>query len=50
MAMDHGCKAIVIADHGNSGFSPTNEPFINTAHTMNPVPFIFVSTDKHRCM
>lgn len=37
---------ILIADHGNSDFmvNPDNSP--NTAHTMNPVPIVFVSNEK----
>ncbi|MBK7334725.1 MAG: 2,3-bisphosphoglycerate-independent phosphoglycerate mutase [Saprospirales bacterium] len=47
VAMDHGYEAIVIADHGNSDFMINEDGSPNTAHTMNPVPFIFVSRDKH---
>lgn len=38
---------ILIADHGNSDFmvNPDNSP--NTAHTMNPVPIVFVSNEKN---
>jgi 2,3-bisphosphoglycerate-independent phosphoglycerate mutase len=36
---------IIIADHGNSDFmiNPDNTP--NTAHTLNPVPIVFVSNE-----
>ena len=47
VAMDHGYEAIVIADHGNSDFMINEDGSPNTAHTMNPVPFIFVSRDQH---
>jgi 2,3-bisphosphoglycerate-independent phosphoglycerate mutase len=42
-ALKNGYQAIVIADHGNSDMmkNPDNSP--HTAHTMNPVPFVFVS-------
>jgi 2,3-bisphosphoglycerate-independent phosphoglycerate mutase len=42
-ALNNDYDIIVIADHGNSDFmiNPDNTP--NTAHTMNPVPCIYVS-------
>jgi 2,3-bisphosphoglycerate-independent phosphoglycerate mutase len=42
-ALNNDYEIIVIADHGNSDFmiNPDNTP--NTAHTMNPVPCIYVS-------
>jgi 2,3-bisphosphoglycerate-independent phosphoglycerate mutase len=42
-ALDHGYGIIVIADHGNSDtlINPDGSP--NTAHTMNPVPVIYLS-------
>ena len=44
MKKDYG--VVIIADHGNSDFmvNPDNTP--NTAHTLNPVPIVFVSNDK----
>ena len=39
----HGYEAIVIADHGNSDYLINEDGTPNTAHTKNPVPFIFVS-------
>lgn len=35
--------AIIIADHGNSDFMINGDGTPNTAHTKNPVPFVFVS-------
>ena len=44
MEKDYG--VVIIADHGNSDFmvNPDNSP--NTAHTLNPVPIVFVSNEK----
>lgn len=44
MEKDYG--VVIIADHGNSDFmvNPDNTP--NTAHTLNPVPILFVSNEK----
>ena len=39
----NGYDAIVIADHGNSDYMVNEDGTPNTAHTMNPVPFILVS-------
>lgn len=47
VALDHGYEAIVIADHGNSDFMINEDGTPNTAHSMNPVPCIYVSRDKH---
>ncbi len=41
----YGYDAIVIADHGNSDYLINEDGSPNTAHTMNPVPFIYVSED-----
>jgi 2,3-bisphosphoglycerate-independent phosphoglycerate mutase len=38
----YGYEAIVIADHGNSDYLINEDGTPNTAHTMNPVPFIYV--------
>lgn len=37
-----GYESIVIADHGNSDYIVNEDGSPNTAHTKNPVPFIFV--------
>ena len=48
MEKDYG--VVIIADHGNSDFmvNPDNTP--NTAHTLNPVPIVFVSNEKGRAI
>jgi len=38
----YGYDAIVIADHGNSDFMVNEDGTPNTAHTMNPVPCVYV--------
>lgn len=42
-ALEFGYEAIVIADHGNSDYMINDDGSPNTAHTMNPVPCIYVS-------
>lgn len=42
-ALKNGYECIVIADHGNSDFMINEDGTPNTAHTMNPVPCIYVS-------
>ena len=42
-ALAHGYEALVIADHGNSDYLINEDGSPNTAHSMNPVPCIFVS-------
>ena len=44
-AMEMDYRLIVIADHGNSDYMINADGSPNTAHTMNPVPCIFVGTD-----
>ena len=39
----YGYQAIIIADHGNSDYLVNEDGSPNTAHSMNPVPFIYVS-------
>lgn len=41
LSLDYDC--IIIADHGNSDYMINEDGTPNTAHSMNPVPFIFVS-------
>ena len=43
MALKHNYQCIVIADHGNSDYMINEDGTPNTAHTLNPVPCIFVS-------
>lgn len=42
-ALDYDYDCIVLADHGNSDFMINEDGTPNTAHTKNPVPFIYVS-------
>ncbi len=42
VAQQHGYEALIIADHGNSDFLVNADGSPNTAHTMNPVPCIYV--------
>lgn len=45
-ARTHGYETIIIADHGNAdrALNPDGTP--NTAHSLNPVPFIYISDRK----
>ena len=42
-----GYEAIIIADHGNAdnAINPDDTP--NTAHSLNPVPFIYITENKN---
>ena len=40
--MNHGYEFIVIADHGNADKMLNEDGSPNTAHTLNPVPIIYV--------
>ena len=42
--LKEGYSFIVIADHGNADLAINQDGSPNTAHSLNPVPFIFVST------
>ncbi len=42
-ALTHDYELIIIADHGNSDYMINDDGTPNTAHTMNPVPIIYVS-------
>lgn len=46
-ANETGYETIIIADHGNAdnAINPDGTP--NTAHSLNPVPFIYVTENKH---
>ncbi len=46
-ALAHDYDIIVIADHGNSDFMINEDGTPNTAHTLNPVPCIFVSKNAN---
>ncbi len=44
-AKSHGYDTIIIADHGNADHAVNPDGTPNTAHSLNPVPFIYVSDD-----
>ena len=37
---------IVIADHGNADHALNEDGTPNTAHSLNPVPFVYVTENK----
>ncbi len=45
-ALEHGYFVIIIADHGNSDYMINDDGTPNTAHTMNPVPCIFIHPES----
>ncbi len=44
--LTHGYTSIVIADHGNADYMINDDKSVNTAHSLNLVPFIVVDKDK----
>ena len=45
-AKANGYKAIIIADHGNADHALNEDGTPNTAHSLNPVPFVYVTDNK----
>ena len=45
-AKAHNYEAIIIADHGNADNAVNNDGTPNTAHSLNPVPAIYVTPRK----
>ncbi len=43
----NGYEAIIIADHGNADNAINADGTPNTAHSLNPVPCVYVTTDKN---
>lgn len=41
-----GYKVIIIADHGNCDVAINNDGSENTAHSLNPVPFIYIDETR----
>lgn len=41
-----GYETVIIADHGNADNAVNSDGSANTAHSLNPVPFIYVTQDK----
>ena len=40
-------EVIIIADHGNADYAVNGDGTPNTAHSLNPVPFVYVTADKN---
>ena len=45
-AKETGYEAIIIADHGNADNAVNADGSSNTAHSLNPVPFVYVTENK----
>ncbi len=45
-ALANGYETIIIADHGNADNAMNPDGSVNTAHSLNPVPFVYVSENK----
>lgn len=46
-ALKHGYELLVIADHGNADYAINPDGTPNTAHSLNPVPLVFVTKDNN---
>ncbi len=46
-AKAHGYESIIIADHGNADYAINPDDTPNTAHSLNPVPFVYISNNKN---
>ena len=46
-ACETGYETIIIADHGNADHAINDDGTPNTAHSLNPVPFIYITDNKH---
>lgn len=44
-ALENGYEIIIIADHGNCDNAINTDNTPNTAHSLNPVPFVYVSNE-----
>ena len=47
-AQANGYDVVIIADHGNADNALNEDGSVNTAHSLNPVPFIWVTEDKNK--
>ena len=45
-AKAHGYEVDIIADHGNADHAINEDGTPNTAHSLNPVPFVYVTENK----
>ncbi len=46
-AKANGYDVIIIADHGNADNAVNADGTPNTAHSLNPVPFVYISDDRN---
>ena len=46
-AKANGYEVIIIADHGNADHALNADGTPNTAHSLNPVPFVYVTENKN---
>ena len=46
-ALAHNYETIIIADHGNADHAINEDGPPNTAHSLNPVPFIYVGSGRN---
>ncbi|MCL2413083.1 MAG: 2,3-bisphosphoglycerate-independent phosphoglycerate mutase, partial [Bacteroidales bacterium] len=46
-AKANGYETIVIADHGNADYALNDDGSPNTEHSLNPVPFIYISENTN---
>ncbi|MDE6218463.1 MAG: alkaline phosphatase family protein, partial [Muribaculaceae bacterium] len=44
-AKAHGYETVIIADHGNADHALNEDGTPNTAHSLNPVPFIYIGSN-----
>ena len=47
-AKKHGYGTIIIADHGNADYVLNSDGTPNTAHSLNPVPFIYIGNKESK--
>lgn len=47
-ALDQKYEIIIIADHGNADYMINEDGTANTQHSMNPVPFIHISSENRK--
>ena len=48
IALDHGYNVFLTSDHGNIEHMRSNDGHPHTAHTTNPVPFVFISSHYNK--
>ncbi|MCR4664812.1 MAG: 2,3-bisphosphoglycerate-independent phosphoglycerate mutase [Paludibacteraceae bacterium] len=46
-AQKNGYEVIIIADHGNADYAINQDGTPNTAHSLNPVPFVYIPSPKN---